>query len=53
MADDHYDTSVNKGDLNMRSFKDEMNDRWKDGWKVAQVFMQGGNTIVIWERRAG
>ena len=53
MADDHYDASVNKGDLNMRSFTDEMNDRWRDGWRVAQVFMQGGNTIVIYERRAG
>jgi hypothetical protein len=53
MADDHYDATVNRGDLNMRSFTDELNDRWKDGWRVGQVFMQGGNTIVIWERRSG
>lgn len=53
MANDHYDTSVNKGDLNMRSFTDDLNDRWNDGWKLAHVFEQGGNTIVVWERRTG
>ena len=53
MADDHYDASVNRGDLNMRSFRDELNDRWKNGWKLSQVFEQAGNTIVVWERRAG
>jgi hypothetical protein len=47
---DHYDASVNKGDLNMRSFTNELNQRWEDGWKLAYVFSHGGNTIVVWER---
>jgi hypothetical protein len=50
---DHYDATVNRGSLNMGSFTKEMNKRWDDGWQVAQVFMQEGNTIVIWERRSG
>lgn len=48
---DHYDATVNRGDLNMRSFTNEMNKRWDDGWRVAHVFMQAENTIVIWEKR--
>lgn len=50
---DHYDATVNRGSLNMGSFTKEMNKRWDDGWQVAQVFMQEGNTIVVWERRSG
>lgn len=52
MAQEHYDASVNKGDLNMRAFADEMNDRWEKGWKVAHVFEKGENTVVVWERRS-
>jgi hypothetical protein len=50
---DHYDATVNRGSLSMGSFTKEMNKRWDDGWQVAHVFMQEGNTIVIWERRSG
>lgn len=51
MSDDHYDCEVNRGDLSMHWFKDTLNDRWKDGWKLAQAFEQAGNTVVVWERR--
>ena len=51
MGDDHYDCEVNRGDLSMHWLKDTLNDRWSDGWKLGQVFEQGGNTVIVWERR--
>jgi hypothetical protein len=50
-ADDHYICEVNKGDLNMRSLADGLNDRYRDGYRLAHVLEQGGNTIMIFERR--
>ena len=47
---DHYEASVNKGDINMRSLTDELNDRYEAGWRLAHVVEQGGNTLFIWER---
>lgn len=47
---DHYETEVNKGDLNMRAFQRRLNERHEQGWKLAHIFSQGGNTITIWER---
>ena len=49
-GDDHYEAEVNRGDLNMRSFSDTLNDRWRDGWRLAHIFEQGGNTVMVWER---
>lgn len=46
----HYETEVNRGDLNMRSFTDTLNDRFEKGWRLAFVFVQEGNTITVWER---
>jgi hypothetical protein len=46
----HYEADVNRGDLNMRSLTDELNDRHDKGWKLAHIFEQGGNTILIWEQ---
>jgi hypothetical protein len=51
MSDDHYDCEVNRGELSMMWLKDTLNDRWSDGWKLAQVFEQAGNTVIVWERR--
>lgn len=48
----HYDTEVNKGSLNMGSFKRNLNSRWDDGWKLSHVFEQDGNTVMVWERRS-
>lgn len=50
---DHYDVTVNRGEINMRSFKDELNDRWENGWKLAHSFEEGGNLITVWEQRSG
>jgi hypothetical protein len=51
-SDDHYDVEVNKDDLSMGWLKDKLNDRWKDGWGLKEVFVQHENTILIFERIA-
>lgn len=52
MAEEHYDVTVNKKDLNVGNFTNELNRRWADGWKLGHVFEQHGNTVTVWERRA-
>jgi hypothetical protein len=47
---DAYITEVNRGDLNMGSLERSLNDKHKDGYKLAHIFEQGGNTIMIFER---
>ena len=47
---EHYEATVNKGDINMRGLTDEMNDRFENGWRLAHVVEQSGNTLFIWER---
>lgn len=53
MSDKQYDTEVNRGDINMRSLTSTLNDRWNDGWALRQIFVQNGNTVIVYERRAG
>ncbi|SHM29530.1 hypothetical protein [Cryptosporangium aurantiacum] len=48
--DDHYDVELNKDDLSIHWLKRKLNDRWKDGWALKQTVIQGGNTILIFER---
>lgn len=48
-----YDTEVNKGSINMRSLASTLNKRGSEGWRLAQAFQEGGNTILIYERVAG
>lgn len=50
---DHYDAEVNEGGINMALFSRELNSRWEKGWKLARVFEQAGNTVIVWERRGG
>jgi hypothetical protein len=50
-AGEHYHAEVNKKDLNVGAFTQTLNQRWRDGWRLAHVFEQGGNTVVVWERR--
>lgn len=50
MADQHYETEVNKGDLNMNAFTRGLNDKWEKGYRLVHVFVQGGNTITVWEK---
>lgn len=47
---DHYETEVNKGDINMNALQRKLNDRFPDGWKLAHVVSEAENMIFIWER---
>jgi hypothetical protein len=47
---DAYVTEVNKGDLNMSHLERQLNDKHKDGYRLAHIFAQAGNTILIYER---
>jgi hypothetical protein len=47
---DHYETEVNKGDVNMGALQRKLNSRYEDGWKVAHMVHQADNLIIIWER---
>lgn len=49
---EHYDIEVNEGSVNMNRFADMANVRHANGYRMAHVFMQEGNTIVVWERNA-
>jgi hypothetical protein len=45
-----YYTEVNKGSINMRSFTGDLNKKGGEGWRLAHVFEQAGNTITVFER---
>ena len=46
----HYEIEVNEGSVNMKRFEKAANDRFANGYRMAQVYSQEGNTIVVWER---
>ena len=46
----HYECEVNEGSINMRKFTDVANDRHANGYRMAHVFQQDGNTVVVWEK---
>ena len=48
---DRYEAVVNKKDINMRRFTAGLNARWKNGWRLAHIFEQSGNTVMVFERR--
>jgi hypothetical protein len=47
---DHYEIEVNEGSVNMKKFSSAANERHANGYRMAHVFMQEGNTIVVWEK---
>lgn len=47
----HYESEVNRGSLNMRTFTATLNSRWNGGWRLSHLFEQDGNTVMVWERR--
>lgn len=50
-GDAHYEAVVNKNDVNMSRLTALLNQRWKDGWGLAHIFPEGGNTVMIFERQ--
>lgn len=49
MAQQWYRTEVNKGSINMGKFEAKLNDYRNQGFRLAHVFEQGGNTVMIFE----
>ncbi len=47
---DHYDAEVNRGDLDVGSLTKKLNKRHDEGWKLAHIFEQAGNTVMIWQK---
>lgn len=47
---DHYEAEVNRGDLSVGALTKALNKRHDDGWKLAHIFEQAGNTVMVWER---
>jgi hypothetical protein len=45
-----YEIEVNEGSVNMKRFEQAANERASNGYRMAHVFSQEGNTIVVWER---
>ncbi len=46
----HYEVEVNREDLNAGAFEKAANERYENGYRIADVFQQGGNTVCVWER---
>lgn len=46
----HYEIEVNEGSVNMKRFASVANDRHSNGYRMAHVYSQEGNTIVVWEK---
>jgi hypothetical protein len=45
-----YEIEVNEGSVNVGHFSKVANQRVENGYKMAHVFMQDRNTLVVWER---
>lgn len=45
-----YDCEVNRGDLSVGWLTDRLNERYEDGWRLAHIFEQAGNTVLVFER---
>jgi hypothetical protein len=51
--DNQYCVEVNKNDLNVGRMTAQLNSKWRDGWRLAHVLEQNGNTVMVFERRDG
>jgi hypothetical protein len=47
----HYDVVVNKRGLSVTALTTTLNERWDNGWRLAHVFEQRGNTVLVFEKR--
>ena len=45
----HYVTEVNKGSIRMQTWASHLNDMYRDGYRLAHVLEQAGNTIMCFE----
>ena len=48
----HYDVEVNKRGLSVSALTGALNDRWANGWRLAHILEQRGNTVLVFEKRS-
>ena len=47
----HYQVEVNKRGLSVTALTKTLNERWENGWRLAHVLEQRGNTVLVFEKR--
>ncbi len=47
----HYQVEVNKRGLSVSNLTKILNQRWDNGWRLAHILEQRGNTVLVFERR--
>ncbi len=52
MESRHYQVEVNKRGLSVSGLTKTLNDRWDNGWRLAHVLEQRGNTVLVFEKRS-
>lgn len=48
----HYQVEVNKRGLSVSALTKTLNERWDNGWRLAHVLEQRGNTVLVFEKRS-
>ena len=48
----HYLVEVNKRGLSVSSLTTTLNQRWENGWRLAHILEQRGNTVLVFEKRS-
>lgn len=48
----HYEAVVNKRGLSVSALTKTLNERWDNGWRLAHILEQRGNTVLVFEKRA-
>lgn len=48
----HYQVEVNKRGLSASALTTTLNERWDNGWRLAHVLEQRGNTVLVFEKRS-
>lgn len=48
----HYEVEVNKRGLSVKALTKTLNERWDDGWRLAHLLEQRGNTVLVFEKRS-
>jgi hypothetical protein len=47
----HYQVEVNKRALSVTALTTTLNQRWENGWRLAHIVEQRGNTVLVFEKR--
>lgn len=48
----HYQVEVNKRALSVNALTKTLNERWDNGWRLAHILEQRGNTVLVFEKRS-